>query len=261
MKSCNMYFVAIIFSKRQCKISNRQMMLVETNTATQFSVRNFFLLNRSIRAFLFSRLFIDYPLLSGNSWCLGCAIMAIRSPGSATSAFYGNFPLQLARLTPAWLHSGRPTCIFTKEGCVASRALSEFCWAAAARSAARSLPGAFLSATGLSGAPSSASASSLSAVLRDKRALAPAALGLGASRALLLTELHLQTCLHTKISAFLAIFPNVSALLYFFPLSVKESKCFSFLYYQIQGVAYRFSFELLGVWSYCMQSYTVWFPV
>lgn len=62
---------------------------------------------------------------------------------------------------------------------------------------------------------------------------------------------------HLSVSA---IFPNVSDLLCLF-LSVKENKCFSFLYYQIQGRAYRFGFELSGIWDYCMQSYTVWFPV
>lgn len=70
MKSCNMYFVAIILSKWQCKISNRKIMLVEANTATQFSVLNFFFPNISIRAFLFPRLIIDNPLLRRNSDCI-----------------------------------------------------------------------------------------------------------------------------------------------------------------------------------------------
>lgn len=57
------------------------------------------------------------------------------------------------------------TCMWTYGGCEARRALSEFCWAAAALSAARSLPGAFLSARGLSVALSSVSESNLSVLL------------------------------------------------------------------------------------------------
>lgn len=60
------------------------------------------------------------------------------------------------------------TCIFTNDGCGARRALSQFCCAAAALSAARSLPGAFLSATGLSEELSSVSDSNLSAVLEKQ---------------------------------------------------------------------------------------------
>lgn len=57
------------------------------------------------------------------------------------------------------------TCMLTYDGREARRALSEFCWAAAALSAARSLPGAFLSAKGLSVAFSSGSESNLSVLL------------------------------------------------------------------------------------------------
>lgn len=59
------------------------------------------------------------------------------------------------------------TCMWTYGGCEARRALSEFCWAAAL-SAARSLPGAFLSARGLSVALSSGSESNLSVLLRKR---------------------------------------------------------------------------------------------
>lgn len=60
------------------------------------------------------------------------------------------------------------TCMLTYDGREARRALSEFCWAAAALSAARSLPGAFLSANGLSVALSSGSESSLSLLLWNR---------------------------------------------------------------------------------------------
>lgn len=153
-------------------------------------------------------------------------VMTTQSP--APSAFYGNFTLQFARFTPTRLHWGRPTCIFTKEGCGASRALSEFCWAAAALSAARSLPGAFLSATGLSGAPSSASASSLSAVLRGQSSvssgcLSPACPCTGTQHAVRFCTASpweawqpssRRVC--TQIFHFLAAFPNVSALPFLF---------------------------------------------
>jgi hypothetical protein len=55
--------------------------------------------------------------------------------------------------------------MLTYGGLGARRALSELCWAAAALSAARSLPGAFLSAKGLSEALSSGSESNLSVLL------------------------------------------------------------------------------------------------
>lgn len=42
-----------------------------------------------------------------------------------------------------------------------------------------------------------------------------------------------------------------------FSLSVRESKCSSSLYYQIGGIPYGFSFELSGIWNFCMQSYSV----
>lgn len=82
-------------------------------------------------------------------------------------ALCNTYTLQLPGLAVDLGLFGKHTCIFTYDGC-ARRALSEFCWAAAARSAARSLPGAFLSAMGLSEALNSASESNLSVVLWNK---------------------------------------------------------------------------------------------
>lgn len=79
-------------------------------------------------------------------------------------------PHSLTQAPCLWItfHFFISTCMLTYDGREARRALSEFCWAAAALSAARSLPGAFLSANGLSVALSSGSESSLSVLLWNR---------------------------------------------------------------------------------------------